>query len=141
MGGGFGERNTQGIEVERWGGEQAHLWVGSLKSLQDLSTTKSSLDLLPLLFCLQMLKEATALWMPLPRNAPDSSSFVSQRSPPEPGTLHFLVERLSGTLALSMQNYRNETPALNQFTSHIIEGGNGHERTDKMGTDDTMESV
>ena len=41
-----------------------------------------------------MLKGATALWMPLPRNAPDFSSFVSQRSPPEPGTLHFLIERL-----------------------------------------------
>lgn len=41
-----------------------------------------------------MLKEATALWMPLPRNAPDSSSFVSKRSPPEPRTLQFLVERL-----------------------------------------------
>jgi hypothetical protein len=26
----------KGIEVERWGGEQAHRWVGSLKPLQDL---------------------------------------------------------------------------------------------------------
>ena len=35
MSGGLGERNTQGIEVERRGGVQAHHRVGSLKPLQD----------------------------------------------------------------------------------------------------------
>ena len=31
------------IEVERWGGEQAHRWVGSLKPRQDLSKYKRAL--------------------------------------------------------------------------------------------------
>lgn len=33
----------KGIEVERWGGEQAHQWVGSLKPRQDLSKYKRAL--------------------------------------------------------------------------------------------------
>lgn len=31
------------IEVKRWGGEQAHRWVGSLKSLQDLRGVSQAL--------------------------------------------------------------------------------------------------
>jgi hypothetical protein len=31
------------IEVERWGGEQAHRWVGSLKPLQDLHKCERAL--------------------------------------------------------------------------------------------------
>jgi len=34
----------KGIEVERWGGEQAHRWVGSLKPLQDLLTNEKELS-------------------------------------------------------------------------------------------------
>jgi len=34
----------RGIEVERWGGEQAHRWVGSLKPLQDLLTNEKELS-------------------------------------------------------------------------------------------------
>ena len=34
----------KGIEVERWGGEQAHRWVGSLKPLQDLHTSEKELS-------------------------------------------------------------------------------------------------
>jgi hypothetical protein len=34
----------KGIEVERWGGEQAHRWVGSLKPLQDLHTSENELS-------------------------------------------------------------------------------------------------
>lgn len=34
----------RGIEVERWGGEQAHRVVGSLKPLQDLHTNKKELS-------------------------------------------------------------------------------------------------
>jgi hypothetical protein len=33
----------KGIEVERWGGEQAHQVVGSLKPLQDLHTSEKEL--------------------------------------------------------------------------------------------------
>jgi hypothetical protein len=32
------------IEVERWGGEQAHRWVGSLKLLQDLHASEKELS-------------------------------------------------------------------------------------------------
>ncbi len=34
----------RGIEVERWGGEQAHQVVGSLKPLQDLHTSEKELS-------------------------------------------------------------------------------------------------
>ncbi len=34
----------KGIEVERWGGEQAHRMVGSLKPLQDLHTSAKELS-------------------------------------------------------------------------------------------------
>lgn len=34
----------KGIEVERWGGEQAHRWVGSLKPLQDLHASEKELS-------------------------------------------------------------------------------------------------
>jgi hypothetical protein len=34
----------QGIEVERWGGEQAHRMVGSLKPLQDLHASAKELS-------------------------------------------------------------------------------------------------
>jgi hypothetical protein len=34
----------RGIEVERWGGEQAHQVVGSLKPLQDLHTSDKELS-------------------------------------------------------------------------------------------------
>ncbi|QPD02438.1 MAG: hypothetical protein Nkreftii_000212 [Candidatus Nitrospira kreftii] len=34
----------KGIEVERWGGEQAHRMVGSLKPLQDLHASAKELS-------------------------------------------------------------------------------------------------
>ncbi len=34
----------KGIEVERWGGEQAHRWVGSLKPLQGLHVSEKELS-------------------------------------------------------------------------------------------------
>jgi hypothetical protein len=34
----------KGIEVERWGGEQAHRVVGSLKPLQDLHASEKELS-------------------------------------------------------------------------------------------------
>lgn len=34
----------RGIEVERWGGEQAHRMVGSLKPLQDLHASAKELS-------------------------------------------------------------------------------------------------
>ena len=43
LSGGLGERNTQGIEVKRRGGVQAHHWVGSLKPLQDLHHASEAL--------------------------------------------------------------------------------------------------
>jgi hypothetical protein len=53
MSGGFGERNTQGIEVKRRGGVQAHHRVGSLKSSPrpTIGYLISSQDPPPLFLC------------------------------------------------------------------------------------------